>query len=71
MIYPQGVFKLEISLNPSHNFVAGPLFLPRGVMCLDSRSESGMTMSFRSGMIWVGDDDCCASGMIWVLGMWW
>ena len=51
---------------PLHNFVAGPLFLPRGVMCLDSRSESGMTMLFGSGMTM-----CCESGMPLVLGMWW
>lgn len=43
---------------PSHNFVAGPLFLQREVRCLDSRSESGMTMCCESGMMM-----CFVSGM--------
>ena len=30
MIYPQEVFKLEISLNPLHNFVADSLFTAEG-----------------------------------------
>lgn len=82
MLYPQEVSKLELLLNQSYNFVADPFFSPREVMCLDSRSESGMTMLFGSGMTMcceLGMTMCFVSGttmlyesgMIWVLGMWW
>ena len=63
-------------LYPSHNFVAGPLCLLRGEVCLDSRSESGMTMCFGSGMMMCGESGMTMCGesrmtMFFVLGIWW
>ena len=52
MLYPQEVFKLEISLNPLHNFVAGPLFTAEGSNVF--RFPIGVR---NDDAFWFGNDD--------------
>lgn len=65
MLYPQEVSKLEISLSPLHNFVAGHLFTAEGSNMFRFPIGVGNDDVFWVGdedVFWVGNDDMFCVG---------